>query len=334
MLTGCLDSRLGLTSVRVAAVLAVLTALMFSSPVDSGAAAGSKLKIVTTIGMITDIVQNVAGDAVEVSALMGAGVDPHLYKASAGDVRRLAEADIIFYNGLHLEAKMADVLEQMGQRKKTVAVTDRIDRAKLNKPPQFAGAYDPHVWFDVTMWMTAAEVVRDTLCEAMPDRASAFKANAEKYLGQLRELDAYVRAQAAKLPAAQRVLVTAHDAFHYFGQAYGFEVRGLQGISTASEAGAADVSELAKFIAARRIKAIFVESSVPPRTIEAVKEAVRAEGFNVEIGGQLYSDAMGSPGTPDGTYPGMVRHNIDTMVAALSTGGTPTSATTTPLEKK
>jgi manganese/zinc/iron transport system substrate-binding protein len=267
--------------------------------------------------MITDIVQNIGGERVSVSGLMGAGVDPHLYKASAGDVRRMAQADVIFYGGLHLEAAMATVLERVGDTRKTVAVTGGIDRALLLAPPQFAGAYDPHVWFDVTMWMRAAETVRDTLVEMDPGSAEPYRRNADAYLARLKELDQYVRDQAARVPAGQRVLITAHDAFNYFGRAYGFEVRGLQGISTAAEASTADLQALADFIAARRIPALFVETSVSQRNLEAVQAAVQARGFNVRIGGELFSDAMGSPGTPEGTYAGMVRHNIDTIVTAL-----------------
>jgi len=277
------------------------------------------IRVVTTVGMITDIVRAVGGERVQVTGLMGPGVDPHLYKASEGDVTRMAEADVVFYNGLHLEAKLAEVFEKMGGRVKTVAVTDKIDRAALLTPPEFKGAYDPHVWFDVKFWMKAVEQVRDTLIEMDPQHADVYEANALKYLAQLEDLHSYVRAQATRVPAEQRVLITAHDAFNYFGRAYGFEVRGLQGISTATEAGTADVQALADFIVTRRIPAIFVESSVPPRTIEAVQAAVRARGFEVKIGGQLFSDAMGNPGTPEGTYPGMVRHNIDTIVGALLT---------------
>lgn len=275
------------------------------------------IRAVTTIGMISDIVRNVGGQRVQVIGLMGPGVDPHLYKATEGDVIRLLEADVVFYNGLHLEAKMGDVLERMRSRTRTVAVTDCINRSLLLAPPQFEGAYDPHVWFDVTLWMKAVECVRNTLIDMDPGSADLYRANAQAYLAQLADLHAYVQAQAARLPPEQRVLITAHDAFNYFGRAYGFEVRGLQGISTATEAGTADVQHLADFIAQRKIRAIFVESSVSPRTIEAVQAAVQARGFNVRIGGQLFSDAMGNPGTPEGTYIGMVRHNIDTIVRAL-----------------
>lgn len=275
------------------------------------------IRVVTTVGMITDIVQIVGGERVQVKGLMGPGVDPHLYKASEGDVIRMAEADVVFYNGLHLEAKLGEVLEKMGGRVKTVAVTEEIDRGVLLAPPEFEGAYDPHVWFDVALWMKAVERVRDALIEMDPEHAGLYQANADSYLGELSELHEYVKARAEQLPPEQRALITAHDAFNYFGRAYGFEVRGLQGISTAAEAGTADVQALAEYISERRIPAIFVESSVSPRTIEAVQAAVNARGFEVKIGGQLFSDAMGNPGTLEGTYVGMVRHNIDTIVDSL-----------------
>ena len=278
---------------------------------------GGKIRIVTTIGMVTDIVKNVGGEGVEVTGLMGPGVDPHLYKASAGDVQRLASAQLIFYNGLHLESKMGDILAKMSGDTKTVAVTEAIDQSLLLTPPEFEGQYDPHLWFDVTLWMKAVGRVRDTLSEFDSDNTLMYYTNAERYLAKLAELHEYVAAQAERVPSEQRVLVTAHDAFNYFGKAYGFEVRGLQGISTATEAGIADVQELATFIAARRIPAIFVESSVSTRSLEAVKAAVKSKGFDVAIGGELFSDAMGHEGTPEGTYIGMVRHNIDTIVTAL-----------------
>jgi manganese/zinc/iron transport system substrate-binding protein len=267
--------------------------------------------------MIADITRRVGGKQVDVTSLMGAGVDPHLYKASEGDVRRLSQAEVIFFNGLHLEAGMSEVLERMGSRSRTVAVSDAIERSKLLAPPEFKGAYDPHIWFDVRLWMNATERVRDTLTEYDAANKEIYRSNAESYLAELGELHAYVESQAGRVPEAQRVLVTAHDAFNYFGRAYGFEVRGLQGISTASEAGTADVQALAAFIAERRIPAVFVESSIPQRTIEAVQAAVKARGYETRIGGQLYSDAMGDAGTPQGTYTGMVRHNIDTITEAL-----------------
>lgn len=276
-----------------------------------------RLRVVTTVGMIADVVENVGGERVRVIGLMGPGVDPHLYKASEGDVRRLFRADVVFYGGLHLEARMGEVLEEMGSRTRVVAVTDAVPRGLLLSPAEFQGAYDPHVWFDVRLWMRTVPLVARTLEEEDPAHAPEYRARAAEYLQELEALDAYVRRQAARVPREQRVLVTAHDAFNYFGRAYGFEVRGLQGISTAAEAGTADVQALADFIARRRIPAVFVESSLPRRSVEAVQEAVRARGWEVRIGGELFSDALGSAGTPEGSYAGMVKHNVDTIVQAL-----------------
>jgi len=275
------------------------------------------VKIVATTGMITDMVKNVGGERVSVTGLMGPGVDPHLYKASAGDVSRMREADIIFYNGLHLEGAMAELFEKMQSQKMTVAVTEGIAEEKLLSPPKFEGAHDPHVWFDVSLWMETAKTVRDALIDLDSASAALYKSNAGAYLEELKILHEYVVSRASEVSQEQRVLITAHDAFNYFGRAYGFDVRGLQGISTATEAGTADVRDLSSFIVERRIPAIFVESSVPRRTIEAVQAAVKSRGFDVKIGGELYSDAMGNPETPEGKYTGMVRHNIDTIVNAL-----------------
>ncbi len=279
---------------------------------------GRTIRVVATIGMITDIVEQVGGGRISVKGLMGPGVDPHLYKASEGDVTRMAGADVIFYGGLHLEGKMTEVFERMRGKILTVAVTDGIDRGLLLRPPEFQGAYDPHVWFDVTLWMKAVERVAETLVQIDPESGETYRKNANAYLGKLSELHEYVRKEAGRLSPSRRVIITAHDAFNYFGRAYGFEVRGVQGISTVSEAGTADIQALADLIVEKRVPAVFVETSVPPRTMEALKEAVRARGFSVEIGGNLYSDAMGNPGTPEGTYIGMVRHNVDTIVSALS----------------
>jgi manganese/zinc/iron transport system substrate-binding protein len=301
-------------------VLLVLSLAMSLSAcrTETNSSSNGRLNIVTTTGMIADIAKNVGGDNVQVIALMGAGVDPHLYKASEGDVRRLQEADLVFYSGLHLEAQMGEVLEKMNDFGiRTVAVTDKIDRSILLANPQYPDQYDPHVWFDVTMWMKAAEQVRETLVETDPANGSEYEANAAAYLSQLEELHQYVLGQAETLPAEKRIIITAHDAFNYFGRAYGFEVRGLQGISTEAQAGTADVQALANFIVEKQVPAIFVESSVPQRNVEAVQAAVQAQGFDVQIGGSLFSDAMGSEGTPEGTYSGMVRHNIDTIVSAL-----------------
>src|SRR5918995_950614 len=218
---------------------------------------------------------------------------------------------------IRVVATMADVLERIGERRATQAVTDAIPRGELLRPAAFEGQYDPHVWFDVSLWMRAVEQIRDRLSELDPGSADLYRRNADAYLSELRELEGYVHEQAQRIPEERRVIITAHDAFNYFGEAYGFDVRGLQGISTAAEAGAGDVQSLARFIADNEIPAIFVESSVSSRTIQAVREAVRARGFDVAIGGSLFSDAMGDPGTPEGTYVGMVRHNVDAIVEGL-----------------
>ena len=282
----------------------------------SGGGGDGALEVVATTGMVADAVAQVGGEHVSVRSLMGPGVDPHLYRASEGDVRTLAEADVIFYNGLHLEAKMADVLAEIGERgRPTRAVAEAIPEDRLRQVS--TTQHDPHVWFDVELWKYAVEAVRDTLLELDPENAGDYRANAKAYLADLDRLDAYVQAEAARVPEERRVLITAHDAFEYFGAAYGFEVRGLQGISTVAEAGTRDVAELASFIVERRIPVAFVESSVSPRTILAVQAAVEARGFELRIGGSLFSDAMGDEGTPEGTYVGMVRHNVDTIVSGL-----------------
>lgn len=303
---------------KIVIAILILALLLSACSAEDNRNLEGKLKVVTTTGMIADIVKNVGGEYVEVTALMGPGVDPHLYKASEGDVRRLQNANIIFYNGLHLEAQLGEVLEKMNDFGiTTIAVADKIDQSILLAHPTYPDVYDPHIWFDVTLWMKAVERVRDSLIEADPAHRSGYEANAQAYLRSLDELHQYVLSRAEELPAEKRILITAHDAFQYFGRAYGFEVRGLQGISTEAQAGTADVQALANFIVEKQIPAIFVESSVPQRNIEAVQAAVQAQGFDVQIGGSLFSDAMGSEGTPEGTYIGMVKHNIDTIVSAL-----------------
>lgn len=303
---------------KIILVVLTLSLLLSACATETGSNSNGKLNVVTTTGMIADIAKNVGGEYVEVIALMGSGVDPHLYKASEGDVRRLQEANLIFYNGLKLEAQLGEVLEKMNDFGiTTVAVSDKINPAALLSHPEYENSYDPHIWFDVTLWMQAVRRVQETLSETDPAHQSAYEANAQAYLAQLEDLHQYVLSQAETVPAEKRVIITAHDAFSYFGRAYGFEVRGLQGISTESQAGTADVQALAEFIVEQQIPAIFVESSVPQRNVEAVQAAVQSQGFDVQIGGSLFSDAMGSEGTPEGTYIGMVRHNIDTIVTAL-----------------
>lgn len=280
------------------------------------------IRIVATTSIIADLVREIGGSEVVVESLMGPGVDPHLYKASARDVSRMTEADLVVYNGLHLEGKMEDLFEAMKERgKATIAVAEvGVPDSLLIASEFFQGNYDPHVWFDATLWAQAAHALANALGALDPRRGELFASRGEAYVIELMEVDAYVRRRAAEIPEQKRVLVTSHDAFGYFGRAYGFEVRGLQGISTALEAGTADVQDLATLVAERRIPAMFIESSVSPRGIEAVREAVKARGFEVSIGGTLYGDALGGASTPTSTYLGMIRHNIDTIVKALSNG--------------
>ena len=280
-------------------------------------ASDSRPRVVSTIGMIHDLVLNIGKEHVNAESLMGPGIDPHLYKASESDVRLLHKADLIVYNGLHLESKMIDIFKKMATSKQIVAVTDGIDRTKLLASPDYDDYHDPHVWFDVRLWILAAEQVTDALIRLIPDQKAALEANAAAYIAELNTLDTYVRSQIASVPKAQRVLITAHDAFGYFGNAYGFEVVGLQGISTEAEAGTKDVQRLTNMIVQRQIPAIFVESSVPVRHIKAVQAGAKAKGVSVEIGGELYADAMGDADTPEGTYVGMVKHNVNTIVDAL-----------------
>lgn len=284
-----------------------------SSPLDDD----SRPRITTTVGMITDVTQNVGGDLVRVTGLMGPGIDPHLYKPSAGDIVRLGDADLILYGGLHLEGRMTETFDKINElgSKPTIPVSESIPTEKLLTVGE--NTWDPHVWFDVTLWRIVAQTIATSLSDAFPDHAEVFAANAAPYLQQLDELDSWIFEQVNRLPEHQRVLITAHDAFNYFGKRYGFDVRGLQGMSTAAEAGAGDVQDMATFITEHEIRAIFVESSVPPSTIEAVQAACRAQGWDVAIGGELYADAMGQSGTRDGTYIGMVRANVTTIVNAL-----------------
>ncbi len=302
---------------QLSLIIILLLLLAACGGATTESASDGKITAVSTIGMVTDIVENIGGDHVNAIGLMGPGTDPHLYVASAGDVTKLSDADVIFYNGLFLESQMEEVLEQLSENKTVVPITKGLDTAQLLASPDYDDEFDPHVWFYVPFWQEAAIQVRDTLIEIDPDNQADYEANADAYLEELDALHAYVEEQTARVPDAQRVLVTAHDAFSYFGHFYGFDVLGLQGISTESEASTDDVQNLADFIVENQIPAIFIESSVPVRTIEAVQAAVQDQGFDVEIGGELFSDAMGDTGSSAGTYQGMVRHNVDTIVGAL-----------------
>ncbi|GGG35721.1 manganese transporter [Bizionia arctica] len=277
-----------------------------------------KLDVVTTTTMITDLVKNVGGDKINIQGLMGSGVDPHLYKASEGDVSKLANADIIFYGGLHLEGKLVEVFEKMGhQNIKTVAVSDALDQTTLISSESFAGNYDPHIWFNVDYWIEITQYVAEQLSEADPENEAYFEANAKTYIEKLTVLNENLITTIETLPQEKRILVTAHDAFSYFGKKYNFEVVGLQGLSTATEAGVQDVQKLAAFIIDKKVKAIFVESSVPKRTIESLQAAVKSKDHDVIIGGTLYSDALGNADSIEGTYIGMFEFNVNTIVNAL-----------------
>lgn len=277
--------------------------------------------VVATTTIVADLVRSLAADRVEVVSLMGAGVDPHLYKASAGDMRRMASADAIVYSGLHLEGKMAELLEEMGQRgRRTLAVAECLPADRLISAPGFSGVHDPHAWFDVGLWSEAVPCVTELLVALDPAGEEVYQTQAVAYAAELDGLDGWVRQRLASIPEERRVLISAHDAFGYFGRAYGLEVRGLLGVSTASEAGAADVQQLATFIADRRIPAVFVETSVPTRYVQALREAVEARGLEIAIGGSLYSDALGNPGSDAATYVGTVRANVEIIATALSLG--------------
>ena len=276
---------------------------------------GEKLLVVCTTGMIADLAKNVGGHKADVYGLMGPGIDPHLYKATPSDISSLFDADIILYNGLHLESKMAELFDKMSKSRITVSVTRRFPESKLHDGG--GGFHDPHVWFDVSLWRNAVTEIADAFSKMQPEWAGYYNENARKYLEKLDSLHNFVLRRANELLPEQRILITAHDAFGYFGNAYGFKVVGLQGISTESEAGAKDVSNLVNLIISKKIKAIFIESSVPIKNIKAVQEAVKASGWQVNIGGELFSDSMGDAGSFEGTYIGMVTHNINTIVNAL-----------------
>lgn len=273
------------------------------------------LYVTTTTGMIADMVKQVGGKYVEVTELMGPGVDPHLYKASSGDISKLDQADLIFYNGLHLEGKMTKVLKQIGKQKPVIAVADQIDKKKLISTDD--GQYDPHIWFDGQLWIEAVKQVEQGLIQADPKHRQEYQRQADQYVAVLQQLDQYTHQQIKSIPKKQRVLITAHDAFSYFGRAYGIEVVGLQGLSTASEYGLKDVQKLVNLIFQKKIKAVFIESSVPKQSIDAVVSGAKEKQWQVKIGGQLYSDALGSPGSNADSYAKMVHHNVDTIVTSL-----------------
>ena len=299
--------------------MAAVAALAALCVAGSGALAqDKKIRAATTIGMVADLVKQVGGDRVEVEQLMGPGIDPHLYKPTSGDASRLSKADVIFYSGLMLEGRMGDLFARLARTGKPVyATTESVPESRLLEPAEFAGHYDPHIWFDVSMWAETVPTIVRGLGEVDPSGREIYEKNGAALRDRLATLDQWCRDTAARLPADRRILVTSHDAYNYFGRAYGFKVVGLQGVSTVSEAALADMASLVDFIKAQKVKAIFVETSVNPAAVSRV-----AADAGVSIGGELFSDAMGQPGERKGgfdvgTYEGMVRYNLTTIVNAL-----------------
>ncbi len=299
-------------------VLAAAAALaVFGAAHAAPARAAEPLKLVATTGMIADTLSRVAGDRATVTALMGPGVDPHTYRQTRSDIARMTSADAVFWNGLYLEAQLEEFFGQLGKRKPVFAVGEAVPVDRRLAHDDYQDRYDPHIWMDPTLWRFVVEATRDALIELDAGGADTYRANAGAMIADLDRLDAYSRQVLGDVPENARVLVTAHDAFRYFGRAYGFEVLGIQGISTESEAGLKHIEEMVGVLVDRKIGAIFVESSVSDRNVKALVEGAAAQGWTVKIGGQLYSDAMGSPGTYEGTYLGMIDHNVTTIAGAL-----------------
>ncbi|MEM9587629.1 MAG: zinc ABC transporter substrate-binding protein [Planctomycetota bacterium] len=275
-----------------------------------------------TVGMVADLVRQIGGDHVSVTQIIGSGIDPHLYKPTGFAVKQMMGADAVFYSGLHLEGKMTETLEKQLKSKPTFAIAERIDPSVLIEPEGRTGQHDPHVWMDVSAWSLCAEQVASALSELMPDRSAEIQENADAYLQQLKKLHEYGREVIDTVPDDQRTLVTSHDAFQYFGRAYGIDVESVQGLSTESEAGLQRINELVDLLVEKKVRAVFVESSIASRNIEALKEGAQSRGHTVKLGGELFSDAMGITGSYTGTYIGMLDHNL-TLVARSLGGDAP-----------
>ena len=292
-------------------------AILASAPV---AWAAAPMQIVATTGMIADTARRVGGDFVQVRGLMGPGVDPHSYRQTRSDIVAMTRADLVLWHGLYLEAQMEDFFAKLSRNRSVVAVAENVPKGLLRGHDDYDGRYDPHVWMAPQLWRHVVDAVRDALAAARPENTALFAENAEAFKAELTELHAYGTNVLATVPPQSRILLTAHDAFGYFGQHYGFEVLGIQGISTESEAGLNRISTLVDLLVDRQIAAVFVESSVSDRNMRALIEGAAARGHQVRIGGELFSDAMGPDGSYEGTYLGMIDHNMTTISRAL--GGT------------
>lgn len=299
--------------------IATLTLMLAACNEETSTNEGAEKErnVVATTGQIADAVKIIGGENLTVTTLMGPGVDPHLYKATQGDMTKLDNAEVIFYNGLHLEGQLQDIFDQMSEEKTVFAAAEVLEQSKLLADAEDNSLNDPHVWFDIMLWKEVVDGIGDTLVEEYPEYKEVFEKNEETYLAQLDELSAFAKQRAAEIPEEQRIIVTAHDAFNYFGESLGFEVSGLQGLSTEAEYGVKDVENMVKYLVDNNIKAIFVESSVSDKAMQAVIEGAKEKGHDVTIGGELFSDAMGAEGTKEGTYIGMYEHNINTIVDSL-----------------
>ncbi|KUJ73647.1 manganese transporter [Ruegeria marisrubri] len=293
----------------------MVLALVAAAPM--AALAQQPLKVVATTGMIADAARQVGGDLVEVKGLMGPGVDPHSYRQTRSDIVAMTRADLVLWHGLYLEAQMEEFFHDLARKRAVVAVAEAIDKSKLRAHDDYADKYDPHVWMTPELWRDVVVEVQRALTELRPEAAETFAANTARHLAELDRLAAYAKEALTKVPENNRVLVTAHDAFGYFGRSYGFEVMGIQGISTQSEAGLNRIGELVDILVERKISAVFVESSVSDRSVRALIEGAAAKGHEVTVGGELFSDAMGEEGTYEGTYLGMLDHNITVIAGAL-----------------
>lgn len=303
---------------KTGTVAAVVATVLVMAILTATAAAADPPRVVATTTVVADLVRQVAGSRVEVDCLMGPGIDPHSYKATPRDADRLARADVVVASGLHLEGKLATLLERLQKTARVVAVAEQLPAEQLLQAAD--GVPDPHVWFDARLWSRCVGAVVGPLAEVDPDGREAFAAGAADYVARLESLDEEIRSRIATIPAERRVVVTAHDAFRYFGRAYAIEVVGVQGVSTDSEAGLADINRLVELVVSRKLPAVFVETSVAERNVKAIQEGARARDHEVRVGGTLYSDSLGPPGSDGATLEAALRSNVETIVAGLTRG--------------